>query len=310
MIAYLILVHRYPNQFKRLFRAIYHKSNHYLIHIDKRSGKELAQEIKKFLSDFPNTSMLLSKNSIWGGYSLVDAELRGIKELLKLKLKWEFFINLSAQDFPLKSQKQIQHFLSKNRGKDFLKVVDQNKFRFKTLSRIKNIVIENGNKVIRTSFKRPYLKGVTPYISNQWMILSRNFCEFLTYSPEVNKFKKFYKNTFIADEGFFPTVIMNTSYKGDIVSDDKRTIDWVPDGKIKLRPRNFTNRDAAFLINSEGLFARKFDESVNSEIFNILESHISSVPKLQIKRELNKNSNSFIERSETIQPQLEVFKTI
>lgn len=38
MIAYLILVHRYPDQFKRLFRAIYHDSNHYLIHVDKRSG--------------------------------------------------------------------------------------------------------------------------------------------------------------------------------------------------------------------------------------------------------------------------------
>ena len=29
MIAYLILVHRYPDQFKRLFKAIYHHSNHY-----------------------------------------------------------------------------------------------------------------------------------------------------------------------------------------------------------------------------------------------------------------------------------------
>ena len=310
MIAYLILVHRYPDQFKRLFKAIYNKSNHYLIHIDKRSGKELAWEIKKFLSDFPNTSMLRSKNSIWGGYSLVDAELRGIEELLKLKLKWEFFINLSAQDFPLKSQKQIQHFLIKNKRKDFLKVVDQAKFRLKTLSRIKNITIENGNKVIRTSFKRPYLKGVTPYISNQWMILSRKFCEFLTYSPEINRFKKFYKNTFIADEGFFPTVIMNTSYKGDIVSDDKRTIDWVPDGKIKLRPRTFTYKDAAFLINSEGLFARKFDETVDSEILNILEAHICPVPRIQIKKELRKNNNSFIERSESIQPQLKVFESI
>ena len=40
-IAYFILVHRYPNQFKRLFKAIYDPDNHYLIHVDKRAGRPL-----------------------------------------------------------------------------------------------------------------------------------------------------------------------------------------------------------------------------------------------------------------------------
>lgn len=30
-IAYFILVHRFPEQFKRLFKAIYHPENYYLI---------------------------------------------------------------------------------------------------------------------------------------------------------------------------------------------------------------------------------------------------------------------------------------
>jgi len=58
MIAYLILVHRYPNQFKRLFKAIYHPDNHYLIHVDKRSGDALHTDIQNFLSDFSNASLL------------------------------------------------------------------------------------------------------------------------------------------------------------------------------------------------------------------------------------------------------------
>ncbi|MFM7968035.1 beta-1,6-N-acetylglucosaminyltransferase [Aeromonas sp. A-5] len=96
MIAYLILVHRYPDQFKRLFKAIYHHSNHYLIHVDKRSGPELQQEIADFLTDYPNAAMLPSKNALWGGYSLVDAELRGIAALLEHHHRGE---PLSAQDF-------------------------------------------------------------------------------------------------------------------------------------------------------------------------------------------------------------------
>lgn len=275
MIAYLILVHRYPEQFKRLFKAIYHPDNYYLIHVDKRSGTVLQKTVQDFLLDFPNASMMSSKNALWGGYSLIDAELRGIQQLLKMGLDWEFFINLSGQDFPLKSQVHIKKFLQKNRGKDFMKVVNQAEFRFDTLYRIENFCFEFGNKILRTFFKRSYLRDVTPYIGNQWVILSRKFCEFVSYDAEVKRFKKFYRNTFIPDEGFFQTVIMNTSYKAKIVNDDKRIIDWVPLGTIKLRPRDFTSKDAKFLLASQGLFARKFDESVDGNILTILESNLS-----------------------------------
>lgn len=275
------MVHRYPNQFKRLFKAIYHADNYYLIHVDKRSGAVLQTQIQDFLLGFPNASMIKSKSTLWGGYSLIDAELRGIRELLKMEKKWEFFINLSGQDFPLKSQSHIINFLKRNRGKDFLKVADQRKIRFDTLYRIENFVFEFGNKILRTPFKRQYLSDVTPYIGNQWMILSRKFCEFVSFSPEVERFKNFYRNTFIPDEGFFQTVIMNTTYKGTIVNNDKRTIDWVPLGTIKLRPRDFTLKDTRFLLKSQGLFARKFDESVDGQILNVLESNLSNLSSLQ-----------------------------
>ena len=274
-IAYLILVHRYPGQFKRLFRAIYHPANYYLVHVDKKSGVGLQTEIQDFLSSFANASLLKSQSTLWGGYSLVDAELRGIKELLKIGSEWKFFINLSGQDFPLKSQTHIQDFLSRNIANDFIKVANQSKIRPDTLSRIENYCIEFNNRILRTPIKRPYLRGVTPYIGTQWMILSRKFCEYICYSPEVERFKRFYRHTFISDEGFFQTVIMNTSYKGIIVNDDKRTIVWVPVGTIKLRPKDFTSKDAEFLLVSQDLFARKFDETVDAGILSILESNLS-----------------------------------
>jgi len=278
MIAYLILVHRYPRQFKRLFRAIFHPANYYLVHVDKRSGVGLQTEIQDFLSSFANASLLKSQSVRWGGYSIVDVELRGIEVLLKISSEWEFFINLSGQDFPLKSQTHIEAFLSHNSGNDFIKVANQRKFRPETLSRIENYTTESADGIQIQStriLKRPFLRAVTPYIGNQWMILSRKFCSFVSYSPEVERFRRFYRHTFIADEGFFQTVMMNTSYSGTIVNDDKRTIDWVPLGTIKLRPRDFTSKDEDFLMESQGLFARKFDETVDAGIFSILESNLS-----------------------------------
>lgn len=39
MISYFILIHRLPDQFERMFKAIYHKDKFYLIHIDGNSDK-------------------------------------------------------------------------------------------------------------------------------------------------------------------------------------------------------------------------------------------------------------------------------
>ena len=103
MIAYLILVHRYPNQFKRLFKAIYHPSNHYMIHVDKRSGSELQTEISDFLAEYPNASMLKVKSTV-GWISLVDAELRGMNELLNMGLEWKFYQSQCAR-FPAQSHR-------------------------------------------------------------------------------------------------------------------------------------------------------------------------------------------------------------
>lgn len=150
------------------------------------------------------------------------------------------------------------------------------------MHRVEEYVTELGDEIISEPIvKRPFLHGVTPYIGNQWMILSRKFCEFVSYSPEVERFKEFYKNTLIADEGFFQTVIMNTSYKSVIVNDDKRTIDWIPMGTIKLRPRDFTIQDAHFLTTNQDLFARKFDETIDGDILSLLEVHLLQQPILK-----------------------------
>lgn len=206
---------------------------------------------------------------------MVDAQLRGIEKLVTSGGTWDYFINLSGQDFPLKSQEFIMEYLSAFDCCEFIKVVNQNFIRPETMHRIKDYVEEiDGELVISTTSNRDFLTGVTPYIGNQWMILSKDFCEFITYSPELAVFKEFYRNTLIADESFFQTVLMNTTFKSRIIYDDKREIDWIESSDIKLRPRNFLTNDSKMLLNSKNLFARKFDENIDGGILTILERSI------------------------------------
>lgn len=274
-IAYFILVHRFPKQFKRLFKAIFDSENHYLIHVDLKVEKNVMKDIKEFLKDYPNAYMMKSENVVWGGYSMVQSELNGMKYLLSKNIKWDFFINLSGQDFPLKSQDYIREFLGKNRDKNFIKVANQATDRPDTMNRIENYFQETNNGFSGKPYKRAIMKNVTSYIGGQWMILTRSCCEFICSSSEVRKFEGFYRNTLIADESFFQTVLMNTSFDGVIVNDDKRAIIWVPDGDIKLRPKTLLETDLGFLLDGKNLFARKFDEKEDAVVLDILESTLS-----------------------------------
>lgn len=270
MIAYLLLVHQHPKQFKQLFQSLYHPDHVYLIHVDKKTDVAVLTEIEAFLADYGNAHLLERQITNWGGYSLVDATLRGIDDLLKRSMKWQYFINLSGQDLPLKSQTAIRAFLQAHPRTDFMHMMDQRVAQPDTLHRIENYVFETGGDItsVGPTRKNSYLADVTPYVGSPGMILSRAFCDFVVRHPDVDRFKTFYKNTWLADAGFFPTVYMNTSYRSTaLVPNDMREADVLrPLDEALPRSRVFGMADAARLQQSEQLFAHKFDETMDADI--------------------------------------------
>lgn len=284
-IAYLIMVHRLSRQFRHLFNAIFHPDNIYLVNIDKKTDPVTKARIRSFLNKFSGIHILEDQAVVWGGYSMVEAELRGMQYLLEQKAPWDYFINLSGQDYPLKSQKIIGDFLAENKGSNYLKYANQILTRPETLNRIENHFSEIGGALSAITHKRAYMDGVVPYIGGQWMMLTRDCCTFLCSNEEVEKFKEYYKNTLIPDESFFQTVLMNSSFEGTLVNDDMRAIIWIADGDIKLRPKTFTQEDLGFLKKGNNLFARKFDDNVDAQVIGGLKAYFDVPLKtgLQLK---------------------------
>ena len=274
MIGYFILIHRFPEQFKRMFRAIYAPGNSYVIHVDKSSGPLLAADIAAFLKPYQGVATIESKAALWGGYSLVEAELRGMAKLLSMNSGWSHYINLSGQDFPLKSQAYIRDFARAHPQQQYIRALDQRMVRADTLNRISHMFVEVLGRMVRTGLPRRFMKGVTPYIGTQWKMVTRSFCDFAVHHRDADRFKSFYRRSFIPDEAFFQTLMMNNRGHGTVMNDDLRTIDWVPDGDIKLRPRTFVLADALRLTLSPDLFARKFNADEDGAILDALEAHL------------------------------------
>jgi hypothetical protein len=290
-LAYLLIIHRNEKQAQRLFRSIYDPENLYVFHIDAKSKPEFHQSMHQFLAAYDNVHILESENCRWGGFSMVHVELEAIRYLIKTGQSWDFFINLSGQDFPLKTQNQIKSFLKKNSGSNFLTVFDEAYikqwcnpyilFRPRSSSRNFNnarsrveryfVEVPGMSQLMYVPFvKRRFIEGNTWYAGWQWMILSRAFCEYIFKDDLLDKYVSFFKNTFIPDEGFFQTVIMNSPFKETVVNDYQRTVTWQYRGDVNI----FREKDYDFLLNSKNLFARKFDEAVDSKIITALEKHL------------------------------------
>ncbi|KAJ3615357.1 hypothetical protein NHX12_018924 [Muraenolepis orangiensis] len=103
-IAFVLVVHgRASRQLQRLFKAIYHASHFYYIHVDQRSDY-LHRQVRALAVQYPNVRVTPWRMAtIWGGASLLTMYLRAMADLLAMRdWSWDFFINLSAADYPIR----------------------------------------------------------------------------------------------------------------------------------------------------------------------------------------------------------------
>ncbi len=110
-IAYSIVMYRDVEQFERLLRAIYRPQNYYCVHVDLKSNDEIHDSVRAIADCFDNVKVASrSVAVVWGTYSVVEAELVCMQDLWH-RAKWRYFINLTGQEFPLKTNWDIVRIL-------------------------------------------------------------------------------------------------------------------------------------------------------------------------------------------------------
>ncbi|SMP25833.1 beta-1,6-N-acetylglucosaminyltransferase [Chryseobacterium profundimaris] len=289
-IAYFIMVHHKPDVFRAMFEKIYTKDQFYLIHIDRKAKPETTEEIQLYLIQYPNAFILESMNIVPGGFSMIQAELNAMEYLLNVSREWDYFINLSGEDYPLKSQNIIRMFLTANRGRNYLFYYDQKFYRPDTLQRIQNHFTELTHKISSLIYKREFMNGVIPYIGGKWFMFTRETCAFLINNKRVMDFEDYYLHTLLPAESFFQTVLMNTIFKDIIVNDDKRAAI-----ERSCFSKNQYHLDLIeSLKNSNQLFIRKVNDKTHESLLQyIKESFLVPLNEIdEIERELKREDHN------------------
>ena len=111
-LAYAILVYKDVQQMEYLLRAIYRPQNRYCIHVDKKATDDVFQAVATIAKCFHN--VFLTSKSVevtWGSFSVIEGEIICMEELVKYQ-NWKYFINLTGQEYPLKTNLDLVRILT------------------------------------------------------------------------------------------------------------------------------------------------------------------------------------------------------
>ena len=116
-IAYSIMVFKDVEMVERLLRSVYRPQNYYCIHVDAKLNKDSTfyRAVAAITSCFGN--VFLTKESVdvkWGEASVLTPELFCMFDLWKFS--WKYFINLTGQEFPLKTNRELVEILMAMKG--------------------------------------------------------------------------------------------------------------------------------------------------------------------------------------------------
>ncbi|CAL5193173.1 unnamed protein product [Lathyrus oleraceus] len=255
---------------KRLLKVLYHPNNYYLIHMDLGAPDSEHKDVATFVANDPVFSQvgnvwIVGKPNLvtYRGPTMLATTLHAMAMLLRT-CHWDWFINLSASDYPLVTQDDLIQVFSEV-PRDFNFIQHSSRLGWKLNKRGKPMIIDPGlyslnkseiwwiikQRNLPTSFKL--------YTGSAWTIVSRSFAEYCIMGWEnlPRTLLLYYTNFVSSPEGYFQTVICNSEdYKNTTVNHDLHYITW--DNPPKQHPRSLGLKDYRKMVLSMRPFARKF----------------------------------------------------
>jgi len=116
-IAFSLLMYKDVEQAERLLRAIYRPQNFYCIHVDAKSDESIYSAVQGVASCFENVHVLATRVDVqWGYFSVLEPELLCMEHLWNRSAAWRYFINLTGQEFPLRTNYELVRILQAYKG--------------------------------------------------------------------------------------------------------------------------------------------------------------------------------------------------
>ncbi|EKQ05931.1 beta-1,6-N-acetylglucosaminyltransferase [Lacticaseibacillus paracasei] len=276
--AFLIMAGAIDEALLEIIQQLDSQQHDFYIHIDLKAGIITEERVKK-VAKLSNVKFIDRMNGTWGGFSLVRIELRLLRAAYA-KHEYEYYHLLSGQDFPVKTNRQIDEFFAQNKGQNFLEVSDrletQNPDRYRLRYQQYHFLQDRFVGKKRNIFK--YIDFFSCYVQryvginrtrkisiqsgSQWFSINNDLTRYILNHEDW--ITKHFKYTYCCDELFIQSLISNTRFMKTL-SENLRYVDFIWKSKHNLTPRYLTSDDLFLIEKPNYLFARKFTSDSMSQ---------------------------------------------
>jgi len=279
-------------QVTRLLRVLYRSHHYYYIHVDTRRDY-LNRELSKLIGRFGNIRIDTTRHStIWGGASLLTMLLDAMQELLVMDdWQWDYFLNLSESDYPIKSVEELEAFLTEYKGKNFVKSHGRDTLKFIRKQGLNMLFYECEHRMWRLG-TRQLQEGIRIDGGSDWVCLSHEFIQYVVGTdPLLSGLKSFWKYSLLPAESFFHTVLQNSIYCDTVINNNLHFTNWRRKQGCKCQykhivdwcgcsPNDILPQDFHRLLALQGrpiYFARKFEASVSLTSLSLVDELIYGI---------------------------------
>jgi hypothetical protein len=119
-IAYIILAYKDASQVNRLINKLRTDETTFVVHICKDSTNAYYRELKNLQKHKQDVLFCKRESGIHYYYGLVNGTMNALKLLIDKKIEFDYVNLISGQDYPIKSNKEINEFFEKNKGKEYI----------------------------------------------------------------------------------------------------------------------------------------------------------------------------------------------
>lgn len=299
---YLLLVHKDLDHVARMIDALEHPEAVFFLHID---AKVPIEDISRSeLSERSAVHFIIPRLNIrWGGFNIVKATLSLMQAAAERQEKG-YFILLSGQDFPLVPGKKIFQHLERTYGTEYLEHwhIPYNKWGMSGgMDRLLfNWYIDEIGMTQSFAFfekqkeagqQRKLPEGLEFYGGSQWWCFTYECVKYILDVVEKDKpLTRFFRYSYIPDEMFFHTLVMNAPFRDNVKNNNLRFIRWYDNTPS---PRVLVSGDRRAIIASGKFWARKFHSAQSQQLLDTLEKRIKRSPGTYTGTGVSKIFSSF-----------------
>lgn len=271
-LAYVITAHKNARQFRRLLNVIYEPSNTYVTHVDRKAPGDVHKVAQTFSNEHSNVHAIPGESIIWGSWNLARAQIRAMAEALRASRDWQYCLNLTAQDYPLRSQQEISHALSTApTDANYLEVLEFANASPGPRKRLEYFWFPWRGKLRKGPRRRPPKFEV--FWGSNYFAFTRAACEHLVASKISRQMQNYFRWSLCSDELIFQNVLMHSPLRDTMISKIHHQLVWAGGS----HPKTFTIADRDELLASDAWFARKFDDTVDAKILDLLDEHLKEL---------------------------------